>query len=79
MPDDLMLLDRRITDALAALRHARAAVEHSTNSASVMRANIAECTLNALLDQRRRAGSDHRDMALAGGRGPDLWNAAPSR
>jgi hypothetical protein len=77
MGDELAVLDGLITDALSALRRARAAVEHSTNSTSLWHADMAECTLNGLLDRRRRAVVDGLDMALAGGRGPDPWNAAP--
>jgi hypothetical protein len=55
MVDGLALLDRRITDALAALRCARAAVAHSANSRTRSHEDLAERTLNGLLDQRLRA------------------------
>jgi hypothetical protein len=64
--DGLAILDRRIADALAALRCARAAVEHSTNSATRWHADMAERTLNGLLDQRRRAQMKDRANVLAG-------------
>ncbi|HLM04347.1 MAG TPA: hypothetical protein VK402_04045 [Blastococcus sp.] len=70
MVDELAVLDRRITDALAAVRRARAAVEHSTNSTSLLRADLAEHTLDGLLDQRSRAVLERRDMALAGASAP---------
>jgi hypothetical protein len=66
MGEDLTTLDRRITDALAALRSARAVVEHSANSTTRWREERAERVLNALLDQRSRAQlRRHADM-LAG-------------
>jgi hypothetical protein len=69
--DELATLDRRITDALAALRCARAVVEHSANSTTLRRADMAERTLNGLLDQLPRAEPEQRTMALAGtGPGP---------
>jgi hypothetical protein len=52
MADELAVLDRGITAALVALRRARAALEHSPNSTAVMRADMAESTLDGLLDQR---------------------------
>jgi hypothetical protein len=55
MADELAVLDRCITDALATVRRARAAVERSTNSTSLLRAEVAERTLDGLLDQRRNA------------------------
>ena len=66
MVDELADLDRRITDALATLRRARAVVEHSANSSTRWREEIAERTLDGLLDQRSRASSDGRAMAMAG-------------
>ena len=59
-------LGRRITEALAALRCARAVVEHSANSTTRGQEEMAERTLNALLDQLPRAESNSRAMALAG-------------
>jgi hypothetical protein len=52
MADELRNLDRRITDALNALRCARAVVEHSPNSTTRWHEDMAERTLNGLLDQR---------------------------
>jgi hypothetical protein len=80
MADELTVLDHRITDALAALRRAREAVEHSDNSASRWRAEMAECALDGLLDRRLRAGRDrrlpdHRELAPATAR---ERNTAPS-
>ena len=66
MDDELAILDRRITDALAALRCARAAVEHSANSATRWHEDVAERTLNGLLDQRLRAQMKDRANVLAG-------------
>ena len=66
MDDELAIIDRRITDALAALRCARAAVEHSANNTTRWHQDLAERTLNGLLDQRLRAQmKDHADV-LAG-------------
>jgi hypothetical protein len=66
MGEDLTTLDRRITDALAALRSARAVAEHSLNSTTRWRQDRAERVLNALLDQRSRAQlREHADI-LAG-------------
>jgi hypothetical protein len=70
MAEELTVLDRRITDALAAVRRARAAAEHSTNSVSLLRAELAENELDGLLDQRRRVVLDPRDVALVGARPP---------
>lgn len=64
--DELTALDRRITDALAAVRRARAAVEHSPNSSSLSGADLAERTLDALLDHRCRLVLRRPDRALAG-------------
>jgi hypothetical protein len=64
--DGPAILDRRITDALAALRCARAAVEHSANNTTRWHEELAERTLDGLLDQRLRAQmTDHADV-LAG-------------
>jgi hypothetical protein len=64
--EGLAIIDRRITDALAALRCARAAVEHSANSATRWHEDVAERTLNGLLDQRLRAQMKDRANVLAG-------------
>ena len=66
MDDGLAILDRRITDALAALRCARAAVEHSANSTTRWHEDQAERTLNGLLDQRLRAQMQDHASVLAG-------------
>jgi hypothetical protein len=66
MADELATLDRRITDALNALRCARAVVEHSTNSTTRLHAEMAERTLNGLLDQRPRAQMNEHAMLPAG-------------
>jgi uncharacterized protein (DUF924 family) len=66
MADDLADLDRRITDAMTALRSARAVVQHSANSATRWQEEMAEHTLNRLLDQRPRRGINERPEALAG-------------
>jgi hypothetical protein len=63
--DGLAILDRRIADALAALRCARAAVEHSANNTTRWHEELAERTLNALLDQRLRAQMTDRANVLA--------------
>jgi hypothetical protein len=63
MADVLANLDRRITEALSALRCARAVVEHSANSTTRWHEEMAERTLNALLEQRPRAQmSEHATM-----------------
>ena len=64
MSDVLTILDRRITDALAALRYARAVVAHSANTTTRGHEESAERTLNGLLDQRHRVQEDA--AALAG-------------
>jgi hypothetical protein len=66
MVDEQASLARRITDALASVRCARAVVEHSANSTTRRQEDMAERTLNALLDQLRRAEPDRRAMAMAG-------------
>ena len=58
MTDELASLDRSITDALNALRCARAVAEHSANSATRWHEDMAERRLNGLLDQRPRAQMD---------------------
>jgi len=66
MADELESLDRRITDALNALRCARAVVEHSANSTTRWHEDMAERTLNGLLDQRPRTAPSPEGRALAG-------------
>jgi hypothetical protein len=66
MVDDLADLDRRITDAMTALRCARAVAQRSANSKTLWHEEMAERTLNGLLDQRPRSGTDERPKALAG-------------
>ena len=67
MADELANLDRRITDALAALRRARAVVEHSANGTTHWQQDVAERSLNGLLDQRSRAELNQRRLAMAAG------------
>jgi hypothetical protein len=67
MADALANLDRRITDALNALRFARAVVEHSANSTTRWHEDMAERTLNGLLDQRARTQMNEHATVLAGG------------
>jgi hypothetical protein len=66
MPDNLADLDRRITDAMTALRCARAVAQHSANSKTRWHEEMAERTLNGLLDQRPRSEINERPKALAG-------------
>ena len=67
MADDLADLDRRITDAMTALRRARAVVQHSADGEARWHEEMAERTLNGLLDRRPRSGtSEQRPTALAG-------------
>ena len=66
MADDLADLDRRITDAMTALRCARAVAQHSANSKTRWHEEMAERTLNGLLDQRPRSEVSERPKALAG-------------
>ena len=66
MADELANLDRRITDALAALRRARAVVEHSANGTTQWQQDVAERSLNGLLDQRYRTAMNERPKMLAG-------------
>ena len=67
MTDELASLDRSITEALTALRCARAVVEHSANSTTRWHEDMAERRLNGLLDQRPRAqmNEDARMLARA--------------
>jgi hypothetical protein len=66
MVDDLAILDRRITDALAALRCARVVVERSANSTTRWHEDMAERVLNGLLDQRPRVQMREHADALSG-------------
>jgi hypothetical protein len=66
MADDLADFDRRITDAMAALRCARVVVQHSANSTTRWHEEMAERTLNGLLDQRPRSEMSERPKVLAG-------------
>jgi len=66
MDDGLASLDRSITDALAALRCARAAVEHSANNETRWHEDLAERALDGLLDQRLRARMQDHANVLAG-------------
>jgi hypothetical protein len=65
MTDELANLDRSITDALNALRCARAVVEHSANSRTRWHEDMAERRLNGLLEQRPRAQMDDHATLLA--------------
>jgi hypothetical protein len=65
MTDELTSLDRSITDALNALRCARAVAEHSANSTTRWHEDMAERRLNGLLDQRLRARIDDHAKLLA--------------
>ena len=65
MTDQLANLDRSIADALNALRCARAVVEHSANSTTRWHEDMAERTLNGLLDQRPRAQMNEHAKLLA--------------
>ncbi|TFV92980.1 hypothetical protein E4P40_00925 [Blastococcus sp. CT_GayMR20] len=65
MADDLAILDRRITDALAALRCARAVVECSANSTTRWHEDMAQRVLDGLLDQRPRAQMKQQATVLA--------------
>jgi hypothetical protein len=66
MPDDLADLDRRITDAMTALRCARAVAQHSANSNTPWHEEMAERTLNGLLDQRPGSAMGERPKTLQG-------------
>ena len=66
MVDELANLDRRITDALNALRCARAVVAHSANGTTRSQEDMAERALNGLLDQRARAAVNEHASVLAG-------------
>jgi hypothetical protein len=68
MAEDLGDLDRRITDALSALRCARAIVARSGNSTTLWHEDMAERRLNGLLERRSRSGAG----ALAGA-GVPAW------
>jgi len=63
--DELAVLDRRITDALAALRYARALAERSANSSTRWEEDAAERTLDRLLDRRPRVQLDEQAEVLA--------------
>jgi hypothetical protein len=57
MAEELGDLDRRITDALSALRCARAIVARSANSTTRWHEDMAERRLNGLLERRLRSGA----------------------
>jgi hypothetical protein len=65
MADGLADLDRRITEAMTALRCARAVAQHSANSTTLWQEEMAERTLNGLLDQRPRSAVDERTRPRA--------------
>jgi hypothetical protein len=70
MAEDLGDLDRRITDALSALRCARAIVARSANSTTLWHEDMAERRLNGLLERRARSGAGVLAGVAATGR-PD--------
>lgn len=66
MADDLADLDRRIADAMAALRRARAATQRVAVSTTRWHEEVAERRLNDLLDQRPRCQIAQQARVLAG-------------
>jgi hypothetical protein len=67
MADDLADLDRLIADAMTALRCARAVTAHSANSRTRRREEMAERTLNELLEWRPHCQIGEQAEALANG------------
>ena len=65
MADELAVLDRRITEALAALRCARELAGHSADSSTRWEEDMAERTLDRLLDRRPRVQLDEQADVLA--------------
>ena len=65
MADDLASLDHRIADAMTALRCARAKTLHSANSETRWQEEMAERTLNGLLERRPRCQIAEQAKALA--------------
>jgi hypothetical protein len=65
MADELAVLDRRIAEAMVALRRARALSQHSANSETRWNEEMAERTLNGLLDRRSRHQIGERAKAMA--------------
>jgi hypothetical protein len=63
--DELGDLDRRIADAMAALRCARAAMQRVAVSTTRWQEEVAERRLNDLLDQRHRCQIAQQAEALA--------------
>jgi len=66
MPNDLADLDRRITDALAALRSARAVALRVATRTTRWHEEMAERRLDELLDQRPHCQIAQQAQALAG-------------
>jgi hypothetical protein len=64
--DDLANLDRRIADAMAALRGARATAQRFDSGTTRWREELAERRLNDLLDQRHHCQIAQQAQALAG-------------
>jgi hypothetical protein len=69
MADDLADLDRRITDAMAALRIARTVASRVASRAARWHEEVAERRLNDLLDQRPHCQIAQQAQALAGATG----------
>jgi hypothetical protein len=66
MADDLADLDRRIADAMAALRCARAVAQRVASSTTRWHEEMAERRLDDLLDHRHHCQIAQRAHALAG-------------
>jgi hypothetical protein len=66
MADDLANLDRRIAEAMATLRSARAATQRVAVSTTRWHEEMAERRLNDLLDRRHRCQIAQQAQALAG-------------
>jgi hypothetical protein len=65
--EDLAALDRSITDALGALRRARASAERATTSTTRWQQDIAERRLDCLLARRSRYGARTPEAVPPGG------------
>jgi hypothetical protein len=66
MSDDLAVLDRRIADAMAALRGARAVAQRVASSTTRWHEEMAERRLDDLLDHRHHREIARQAQALAG-------------
>ena len=66
MTDDLANLDRRIADAMTALRCARSVTQRVADSATRWDEEMAERRLNDLLDRRPGCQITQQAQALAG-------------